>query len=145
MAAARTDARLRRAMHAAVLMVLLQLPLESPAPEPAAPAAAEPEDAGPRAIAFPRIIRSAEDVHRTLRSMQERIDHRQLVEEIRKELPVLSAKLEPLAEVGAGKHHGDLSDVGPALLRADETLGTWDADLESAVKDVHKAKRELQH
>jgi small-conductance mechanosensitive channel len=130
-------------MRTVLLIAFLQLPLDPPVPEP--PAAAEPADAGPKAIALPRIIRSAEDVHRTLRPTLERIDHRQLVEEVQKGLPVLSAKIEPLAGAEAARHHGDLTDVGPALLRADETLSSWDADLESAVKDVHKARRELQH
>jgi small-conductance mechanosensitive channel len=75
----------------------------------------------------------------------ERIDHRQLVDDIRKELPVLSAKLEPLAGVETTRHHRELSDVGPALLRADETLASWDRELESSVTDVYKARRELQH
>ena len=129
-----------------LLAAMLQWPLGIPGPSaPSAPAAVnESVDGGLAAIPLPQILRSAEDAHRTVRSMAERLDDRQLVDEVQEGLPALVAKIDPLAGQDSLISGRDVADLRPALLRADQTLAAWDAQLEAAVRAVYSSKQDLQ-
>ncbi len=65
-------------MRTLLLAAFLQWPLGPAArspPPPAAPAV-EPGEAGVAAIPLPHLLRSAEDAHRTVKSMAERLGDR---------------------------------------------------------------------
>src|SRR5262249_1626786 len=89
-------------------------------------------------------IRAAQDAHRTLRTKLASLDEADVAEEIQAELPTLSAKVEPLAGRSMPLTKQDITDLGPALLRADETLAAWDSQLESAVKHVYAVRQDLR-
>src|SRR3982751_82924 len=129
-------------MRTLLLLAALQWPMGAPAP--VAPPAAELADGGVAAIPVPQILRSAEDAHRTVKSMDARLENRQLVEGIRASLPAVVAKIDPLASQEALLSRRDMADLRPALLRADQTLATWEAALEAAVRSLFTSRQELQ-
>ncbi|HUM11971.1 MAG TPA: mechanosensitive ion channel domain-containing protein [Myxococcaceae bacterium] len=133
-------------MRFVLLAALLQWPLGPAAPSaaPAPAAAVEPGDGGVAAIPLPELLRSAEDAHRTVKSMAEPLGDRRLIEEVQQRLPALVEKVDPLAGQGALVSRRDEADLRPALQRADQTLGVWDDGLESAVRSVYANKQELQ-
>ena len=133
-------------MRFLLLAALLQWPLGSEAPSPAAEPAPEPEarDAGPTAILLPEVLRSAEKAHGALKSMAKSLADRQLIEEVQQGLPTLVSSIDPLTGKGPPPAKRDLTDVRPALQRADDTLSTWDEGLESAVRAVYENSHELR-
>ncbi|RPH68605.1 MAG: hypothetical protein EHM78_18300 [Myxococcaceae bacterium] len=133
-------------MRFLLLAALLQWPLGADAPSPeAAPApVAEVRDAGPAAILLPEVLRSAEKVHGALKSMAKSLADRQLIEEVQQGLPTLVSSIDPLTGKGPLPPKRDLTDVRPALQKADDTLSTWDEGLESAVRAVYENSQELR-
>ncbi|MGZ6079254.1 MAG: mechanosensitive ion channel family protein [Myxococcaceae bacterium] len=133
-------------MRFLLLAALLQWPLGSEDSSPAgAPApASEVRDAGPAAILLPEVLRAAEKAHGALKSMAKPLADRQLIEEVQQGLPTLVSSIDPLTGKGPLPPKRDLSDVRPALQRADDTLSAWDEGFESAVRAVYENSQELQ-
>src|SRR5262249_29620315 len=124
-------------MRTALLIVALYSTGATPTEAPEHSAQKESGQTGTAPIPLPQIIRAAQDAHRTLRTKLASLDEADVAEEIQAELPTLSAKVEPLAGRSMPLTKQDITDLGPALLRADETLAAWDSQLESAVKHVY--------
>ncbi|HZX40982.1 MAG TPA: hypothetical protein VFE93_04030, partial [Myxococcaceae bacterium] len=133
-------------MRTVLLAVLLLWTLGPEPPSPAAePApAAEVRDAGPAAILLPEVLRSAEKAHGALKAIAKPLADDQLIEEVQQGLPALVSSIDPLTGKGPLPPKRDLTDVRPALQRADDTLSTWDDGLESAVRAVYENRQELQ-
>jgi small-conductance mechanosensitive channel len=128
------------------LIALLQWPLGAEANSPEAAPAPVPEvrDAGPAAILLPEVLRAAEKAHAALKSMAKPLADRQLIEEVQQGLPPLVSSIDRLTGKGPLPPKRDLTDVRPALQRADDTLSTWDEGFESAVRAVYENSQELQ-
>ncbi len=131
-------------MRTVLLVALLQWPPGIPAPSlPASPPAAEGANAGPAAIPLPQILRAAEDAHRTLRSMSDRLEQHRLLDEVHERLPALAAKVDPLAGQDMLLSRRDVADLRPALMRADQTLAAWDEQLEATVRSAYATRQDL--
>ena len=128
------------------LIALLQWPLGAEANSPEAAPAPVPEvrDAGPAAILLPEVLRAAEKAHAALKSMAKPLADRQLIEEVQQGLPPLVSSIDRLTGKGPLPPKRDVTDVRPALQRADDTLSTWDEGFESAVRAVYENSQELQ-
>jgi len=133
-------------MRFLLLAALLQWPLGAEDSSPAAAAAPVPEvrDAGPAAILLPDVLRSAEKAHGALKSLAKPLADRELIEEVQTGLPTVVSSIDPLTGKGPLSPKRDLTDVRPALQRADDTLSTWDDGLESAVRAVYENSQELK-
>src|SRR6516164_1205067 len=124
-------------MWTALLIAVLYSAPATPTEAPEHSTKSEPVNAGTAPIPLPQIIRSAEEAHRTLRTKLASLEEVNVAEEIQTELPALAAKVEPLAGRSTPLSKQELTNLGPALLRADEILAPWESELESAVKHVY--------
>ncbi|MGZ6070478.1 MAG: hypothetical protein ACXWK8_04630, partial [Myxococcaceae bacterium] len=122
-------------MRTVLLLALLQSPLSALAAPTPAPTSSESTDGRELAAnPVPQILRSAEDAHQAVRRIGEQSEKRALIDDVHARLPAIVGKIAPLASEEALISHRDIADLRPALLRADLTLASWDADLEAAVR-----------
>ncbi|MGZ6078028.1 MAG: mechanosensitive ion channel family protein [Myxococcaceae bacterium] len=132
-------------MRTVLLLALLQSPLSALAAPTPAPTSSESTDGRElAAIPVPQILRSAEDAHQAVRRIGEQSEKRALIDDVHARLPAIVGKIAPLASQEALISHRDIADLRPALLRADLTLASWDADLEAAVRATFANRQELQ-
>ena len=125
---------------AGMLQGLSGVATASPTPAPAL----DSTDHGIAAIPPPDVVRSAEDAHRTLRSMEEGLENHRLVDDVQRRLPELVAKVDPQLTVNVALSTAEVLELRPALQRADQTLAVWDGELQSLLRATYAAKQDLQ-
>jgi small-conductance mechanosensitive channel len=125
------------------------LPKKSPAsavPAPATPAKAEPPP--PAAVPLPSLIRVAEESHRALRIITDRLADDSLLREVESRLPATAQELDRLGPAAspaalAGLSDRALVDLAQLLARTEQSLARWDARLEEGALRLHAASKEL--
>jgi len=163
MGAPNRKATRRRAARLAALALLLVAAVSAgpsaaagstpgvPLPLPGKPGAGEgakgSEPAAPAAIPLPSIIRSAEDAHRALARIGERLGDEAEVAEVVERLPALQKfveRLMPAGEPTLEMPDRDLADLRQAVLRNEQQLARWDGRLEDSVRTLDASRTELK-
>jgi len=142
-----------------LLAALAALPGAGPAAlEPASGAgAAPPKPAGaeakpsepPAAIPLPAIVRSAEEAHRALLRLEDRIGDDSVRQDVADRLPKAIEAVDrlgpaPTAEQVAELLPAQISDLRQALARQEQQLARWDGRLEDAARSLYGAGAELR-
>jgi len=111
--------------------------------------ASKADATAPAAIPLPSLVRSAEETHRALRRIGDRLDDAAVLRDVEARLP---AAVEALDRLGPAVDPGrlselagrDLLDLKTLLIRNEQGLARWDERLEEAARALHAGSKDLE-